>query len=151
MVALFESCSAQSSPNVFPINFSSHFNRDLQVSALDGKIESGLWVLDKVKSDLWVTLLLQVANDTLSDKVTASDDLKNLVIVFANKSKLESILGRIDGDCSRLGSSVQTVYHLTLDSRQVDWLLKGLDDTVITTHQHGLRTSSRLTRLAKRI
>jgi hypothetical protein len=71
----------------------------------------------------------------LSDEVGGSDDLENFIVILADEGKLESVLGRIDGDGSGLGASVQTMDDVALDSSKVDRLLKGLDNAVITTSQ----------------
>ena len=84
-----------------------------------------------MQGNLGVPLLLQIANDALTDKVATSNDLKNLVVVLPDQGKLESVFGRVDGDCFWLCSSVQAVYDLSLDSSQVDWLLERLDNPVV--------------------
>ena len=88
-----------------------------------------------MKCDLGISFLLEITNDTLSDKVGRSDDLEDFVIVLSDESQLESVLGRIDSDGSRFGTSVKAVNDITLDSGQVDGLLEGLDNTVITIDQ----------------
>jgi hypothetical protein len=78
----------------------------------------------------------------LSDEVGSPDDLENFIVVLADEGKLESVLGRIDGDGSGLGASVQTMDDVALDSSKVDRLLKGLDNAVITTSQLPRSTDS---------
>jgi len=88
-----------------------------------------------MKCDLGISFLLEITNDTLSDKVGRSDDLEDFVIVLSDESQLESVLGRIDSDGSRFGTSVKAVNDITLDSGQVDGLFESLDNTVITVCQ----------------
>ena len=84
MVALFQRCRAQSLPHILPVHGSSHLHSDGQVSALDSEVKSRLLVLHKVKGDLRISFLLQVANDALSHEVRGPDDLKDLVVVLAD-------------------------------------------------------------------
>jgi hypothetical protein len=67
--------------------------------------------------------------------------LKDFIVILPDEGQLESILGRIDRDGSRFGTSVKAVNDITLDSGQVDGLLEGLDNTVITTCQLRNRNS----------
>lgn len=55
-----------------------------------------------MQSDLRVALLLQVGDDALTDKVGCSDDVEDFIIVMSDKSKLEAILCRVDGNAFRL-------------------------------------------------
>lgn len=104
----------------------------MEIAAFDSKVESRLGVLDEVKGNLRVSLLLQVSNNALSNQVAASDDLQNLVIVLSDQSELESVLGRVDSDRLWLGRSIKAVNDLTLDSGKVDRLFECLDDTIVT-------------------
>lgn len=131
MVALFQRRSTQPVPHILSIHRPSHLRSNLQVAALDRQVESGLRILNKVQGNLGVPLLLQIANDALTDKVATSNDLKNLVVVLPDQGELESVFGRVDGDCFWLCGSVQAVYDLSLDSSQVDWLLERLDNPVV--------------------
>lgn len=92
-----------------------------------------------MQSDLGVALLLQVADDALTDEVAGSDDLQNLVVVFADESQLETVLGWVDSDGPRFGRSVEAVNGCSLYSREIDGLFKGLDDAVVAAHM--IRTS----------
>ncbi len=132
MVTLLQSSCAQSCPDVLSVDLSSHLRSDLQVSAFNGKIESSLRVLNEVESNFGVSLLLQVSDNALSNQVTASNDLQDLIVVLPDQSKLEPILGRINRDCPWFGGSVQAVNDLSLDSGKVDGLFEILDDTIIT-------------------
>ena len=85
-----------------------------------------------MQGDLRVSLLLQVADDALPDEITAPDDLQDLVVVLSHEGQLEAVLGRVDGDCSWLGSAVETMDHLALDASEVYRLIEGFDDAVIT-------------------
>jgi len=135
VVTRFQSGSSQLVPDILPIHRFSHFQRNSQVSTFNSQVESSLLILDEMKCDLGISFLLEVTNDTLSDKVGRSDDLKDFIIVLPDESQLESVLCRIDSDGSGLGTSVKAVNDITLDSGQVDGLLKGLDNTIITIDQ----------------
>jgi hypothetical protein len=88
-----------------------------------------------MKCDLGIPFLLEITDNTLSNKIGGSDNLEDFIVILPDEGQLESILGRIDSDGSRFGTSVKAVNDITLDSGQVDRLLKGLDNTVITTDQ----------------
>jgi len=128
VASLLQSLSRESLPNVLLLNRSSHLQRDVQVPALDSEIEPRARILNEVKSDLGVTLLLEVGDDALSDEVGVSDDLEDLVVVLLRESELESVLGRVDVDGSRSSVSVDAVNDLALDSSEVDGLVESLDD-----------------------
>jgi hypothetical protein len=68
----------------------------------------------------------------LPNKIRASYDLENLVVVLSDEGELEAIFCRVNGDCPGFGSPVKTVNDLTFDSSEVNWLVKSLDDSVIT-------------------
>ena len=135
MVALLECGRTKTVPDILSVNCAGHLGGDGKVAALDGKIESRLGVLDEMKGDLGVTLLLQVSDNALTNKVTAADDLQDLVVVLSHKSKLEAVLCWVDRDRLRLGGTVKAVDDLTLDSGEVDRLFQRLDDTVVTVGQ----------------
>lgn len=132
MVTLFQSLLSEAFPNFFLFDGASLLDRDSQVAAFDSEIETGHRVLHEVQSDLREALLLQVGDDTLTDKVGCTDDLQDFIVVFLDQRELESVLCRVDGDGSRLCLSIQTVDGGALYSSQIDWLLQSLDDTVVT-------------------
>lgn len=88
-----------------------------------------------MECDLGISFLLEITDNTLSDKIGRSDDLEDLIVILPDESQLESVLGRIDSDGSGLGTSVKAVNDITLDSGEVNGLLEGLDNTVITIDQ----------------
>jgi len=135
VITRLQSGSSQFIPNILPIHRFGHFQRNSQVSTFNSQVEPSLLILDEMKCDLGISFLLEITNDTLSDKVGRSDDLEDFVIVLSDESQLESVLGRIDSDGSRFGTSVKAVNDITLDSGQVDGLFESLDNTVITVCQ----------------
>ena len=135
VVALLERSSTKPVPHVLAVDLPRHLSRDLQVAALDRKVESGLGVLHEVQRDLRVSLLLEVADDGLSHEVAVSDDLQDLVVILAHEGELESVLGRVNRDRPGLGGTVEAVDNLSLDSGEVDGLLERLDDTVVALGQ----------------
>lgn len=137
MVTLLQSRRAKPVPHILPIHRPRHLQRDLQIPTLDRKIESGLLVLDKVERNLGIPLLLKVGDNALTDEVRVPDDLEDLIVVFAGERELEAVLGRVDGDGPRGSGSVEAVHDLALDAGEVDGLLEGLDDTVVTAGQLG--------------
>jgi hypothetical protein len=86
VITRLESSSSKFVPYLLFIKSLGHLQCDLQVSTFNSQVESGLLILDKVKGDLGISLLLEVTNDTLSDEVGGSDDLENFIIVLSDKS-----------------------------------------------------------------
>lgn len=134
VIALLQRRCPQSDPNILPVHSPSHLQCYLKIAALDGQVESGLLILHEVKRDLGVTLLLQIPDNALADKIAVSDDLQDLVVVLPDQSELESVLGRIDGDGTRLGGAVETVDDLALDASEVDRLVEGFNDAIVTIY-----------------
>jgi hypothetical protein len=58
--------------------------------------------------------------------------MKHLLIIIAQKRKLETILGRIERDCPGTSGTVEAVNCLAFDAREVDRIIQGADDTVVT-------------------
>lgn len=69
VVALLQSLFAETLPDILLFDDASLFQGDSQVAAFDGKVESSHGILHEVQSDLRITLLLQVTDDTLADQV----------------------------------------------------------------------------------
>lgn len=132
MITLLQRSGTQPLPNVMPVNSPSHLQRNRQVTTLNSKIEPSLLILHKVESDLGVSLLLKITNDTLTNKIAISNDMQDFIIVLAVESKLESVLSRVNVNSLRLGGTVETVNDRTLDSSEVHRLFKSFDDPVIT-------------------
>jgi hypothetical protein len=87
------------------------------------------------KAHLRIAFLLQVSNDALTNQVRSANDVQDFLIVVADQSQLEAVLGWIDDDSARLGIAVKAVDGLALDPSQIDGLLQRLDDAVVTLRQ----------------
>lgn len=131
VVTLLESLVSQPLPDILLVEILGHLERHLELATLDSEVEPRHLVLDKVESDLGETFLLEIGNDALTNEVRVSDDAENLVVVTLGQRKLESVFGRVDFNRSGLAGSVDTMDGLALDSREVDGLLKRLDDAGI--------------------
>ena len=132
MITLFERRCAQSRPCVLAVDSARHLQSNRQITALDSQVKSSLLVLDEMQSDLWISLLLQISDNALTDQVRRANDLQDLVIVFADESELEAILGGVDGDSPWLSGAVEAVNNLALDSSEIHGLIKRLDDAVVS-------------------
>lgn len=152
MVPLLQCLLSQTSPVVLAVDSLGHLERDVEVPALDSKVEPRRLVLHKVKRNLQSqtvsktattprrregtylgeSLLLKVGDDALTDKVRGPDDVEDFVVVLAHEGELESVLGGVDRYRARLGVTIQAVYDLALDASEVDGLLERLDDSVVT-------------------
>lgn len=84
-----------------------------------------------MQGDLRVALLLQVCDDALADEVGRPDDVEYFIVVLTDERELKAVFGRIDGDGLRLCGAVEAVENLALDTGEVDWLVKGLDNSVV--------------------
>ena len=131
MVTLLEGLSAKTVPNLITVDRASHLESDRHVAALNGKIETGLGVLDEMESNLRVTLLLEIPDNALTDKVTGANDLQYLVVVLPDESQLEAVLCGINGDGAGASRSVEAVDGLALDTGEVNWLFESFDDAVV--------------------
>lgn len=58
--------------------------------------------------------------------------MQYLIIVVADEGQLETIFSRIDRNCSRACTPVQTVDGFTLHPREVDWLVECPNDAIIS-------------------
>ena len=67
VVTVSESLGTESVPIIGAVQFAGHLNSDFKVATLKSKVETGLWVLDELQGNLWVPLLLQIRDDTLTD------------------------------------------------------------------------------------
>ena len=135
MITRLESSSSKLVPDLLLVKSLGHLQRNLQVSTFNSQVESGLLILDEMKCDLGIPFLLEITNNTLTNKVGGSDNLEYFIVILSNEGELESILCWVDSDRSRLGTSVKTVDDVALDSGEVDGLFKGFDNTVITNRQ----------------
>jgi hypothetical protein len=68
----------------------------------------------------------------LADQVGRANDMKHFIIILSDKGELEAIFGRIDGNALRSGITVEAMNDFAFDTGEVDGLIKGLDDAVIT-------------------
>lgn len=59
--------------------------------------------------------------------------MERLFAVVSEQRKLESVLCRIERDCPRTGRTVQAVCRLALDAREIDWIIKRADHTVVAS------------------
>jgi hypothetical protein len=85
-----------------------------------------------MKSNLGVSLLLKVSDDALTEQIRRPDDVQYLLIIVAEESEFEAILGRIKGDCFGASSAIKGVDGLALDASKVDWVIESADNGMIT-------------------
>lgn len=132
MISVCQGFGTQSVPELGSINFFGRLNSNVQVAALDGQFKARLRILNKLQSDFWIALLLEVGNDTLANQARRFDEMKHLIIVPLHQCTLKAEFGRIDVKDLRFGASVKTVNLSSLDLDQVNSLIKGADDTIVT-------------------
>lgn len=68
----------------------------------------------------------------MTDKTRCLDDLEHLIIVSLNQRQLEPVLCRIDFQNSGLGTAVQAVDVPALDLDEINSLVEGADNAIVT-------------------
>lgn len=135
VVTMCKSFGSQSAPEVGTVQLPGHLDGHRQVSALQSQIETGLRVLNELQGNLWVSLLLQIRNDALTNQARSLDDLKHLIIVALDQGELEPVFSGVDFKGTGLGVPVKAVHTPALDANKVYGLVKGANDTVVTVER----------------
>jgi len=78
------------------------------------------------------TFLLQIGYNALAQQIRSANKIQDFVIVVTDERKLKSIFCGINGDGTRPSGSIQTVHNLALDASQVNRVVEGANDPVIT-------------------
>jgi hypothetical protein len=78
------------------------------------------------------TLLLQIGDNTLTQQTRSTNEVQDFVIIVTDERKLESIFRGVNSDGTRPSRAVQTVHNLALDTSQVDWVVKGANNPVVS-------------------
>lgn len=84
-----------------------------------------------MKSNFGEAFLLQVRDDALAKQVRRADDVQHLLMIVAQKCKLETIFGRVNGNRTWSCGTVEAMYGLAFDASQVNWVVERTNDTVI--------------------
>jgi hypothetical protein len=90
------------------------------------------WQEVSQKTYLGEALLLEVSDDALAKQVGGSDDVQHLFMVIPEQSQLETVLSRVEGDGFRAGGTVEAVDGLALDTGEVDRVVEGADNAMVT-------------------
>ncbi len=91
MISLHKCSFAKFVPAFFFVESFRSFKSHLDVRTLQGKAEARLLVLDEVERDFWITLLLQIRDDALSDKLGISYHVQHFVVLTIDESQFESV------------------------------------------------------------
>lgn len=132
VVTMSQGLSSESVPEVRAVQLASHLDSNLQIATLKGQIETGLRILDELQSNLGIALLLQVRNDAMTHHARGLDDLEHLIVIPLDQRQLELIFDGIDGKDSRLGITVEVVQAAALDAHEVDSLVEGANNAIVT-------------------
>ncbi len=135
VVALLESGRGETIPDLVDVQRLGGLQSNVEVAALDGKVEASALVLDEMQGNFGVALLLQESDDGLTDEVAVLDDGQDVVVLALYQRQLEAELGRVDGDVLRTSRSVETGDGFALDSGKIDGLLERLDDAVVALRE----------------
>lgn len=132
VVTMSKSLNSESIPEVGTVQFTRHLDRDLQIATLDSQIETGLRILYELQRNLWVTLLLKIGDDTLTDQARGFDNLQHFVVVPLDQRKLEPIFGRVNLKDARLSIAIKAVDIPALHTHEVNGLVESADNAVVT-------------------
>lgn len=122
---------------IFPacllVQSSRSLQSDLDVAAFKCETESRFLVLHEVQSDLWVSLLLQIRYDRLSNQVCSANHVQHFFVLSVYQSEFEFVFGRIDSQYSRSALAIQAVDLIAFYSGNIDRQIQCPDDTVISS------------------
>lgn len=77
------------------------------------------------------SLLLQVADDALSQKVRILDNVEHFFMVVLEERELEAIFSGVECNGPWPSRAIETVDGLALDTSKVDGVIEGAYNTVI--------------------
>mmetsp|Transcript_6035 Transcript_6035/g.20784 ORF Transcript_6035/g.20784 Transcript_6035/m.20784 type:complete len:298 (+) Transcript_6035:3498-4391(+) len=130
-VSLPQGLHSEVVPCLLVIKLLSGLKSNLKVSTLNSELKFELLVLNKVKSNLWKALLLQVSDDGLSTKLGASDHLDDLVVLFLQQCKLEDVLCRVNLNLPSLSIPVEAVDSVCKNLGQVHRVVERLHNAIV--------------------
>jgi len=133
MVTLSKGLHTETMPAVLVIECLGARLRNLDVTALKGKVELRPFVLHEVEGKFRVSLILQIGDDRLADEVgvTRSDHLEHIGVPILLQGELEHVFRRVDRDFLILNLPVQAIDHVASHRGEVDRGIESSDDTVI--------------------
>lgn len=131
VVTLAKSSNTKAVPALLIIQHLSSLEGNGNVSTLQGKVKTGLLILDEMKGDLWEALLLQVGDDGLSDEVGFPHHLQHVVVSLLDEGVFEQVFCWVDGDHAVLALSIKAVHLVCSDSSNINWCVKCTDNAIV--------------------
>eukprot|EP00162_Nutomonas_longa_P014261 comp21894_c0_seq1/m.49668 comp21894_c0_seq1/g.49668 ORF comp21894_c0_seq1/g.49668 comp21894_c0_seq1/m.49668 type:complete len:1021 (+) comp21894_c0_seq1:778-3840(+) len=129
VVALAERLGGNTVPCVVAVESTRRLESDGDVAALDCEVQTGLFVGDKVQSNLGVTFALEIGDDGLATELAAAfDDAGNLVEALVDERKLELVLCAIDLEHTVALLAVHAVHIVADDGGEIQRNLDGAQD-----------------------
>ena len=86
-----------------------------------------------MQSNFRVSLLLQVRNDGLADKLGVAHHVQHLIILAVDERQLELVFRGVNAENSRTTLAVQAVDAVSLDACHIDGKIQCSDDAMVTT------------------
>eukprot|EP00760_Papus_ankaliazontas_P036591 PhM_4_TR834/c0_g1_i1/m.59590 len=97
--------------------------RDLQVAALNGKVEEQEGVADEVHGDLGVVALLEIGNESLAVDLAALEDLENLCVALLDQGELNAHLRDVEHLLDNLAIAANVPHGVATSADKVDGLI----------------------------
>lgn len=83
---------------------------------------------------------MQIGNDALPQQVRILDDVQHFLVVILDQGQLEAILGRVKVDGAWTRRAIETVDGFALDASEIDRVIEGADNTIITEMERKLES-----------
>ena len=118
----------------FPLCF-ERTKTDVDVSTFQGETESCFLILDEVQGDLWISFLLEIGDDRLSDEFGGAHHVEHFIVFAIDQGQFEFEFRGIDGEDLRTSLSIQTEDGVAFDLGDVDRQVQGANDSMIPVDQ----------------
>lgn len=84
-----------------------------------------------MQSNLWVPLLLQIADNGLSNQLLRFHDIEDVFVPLVHQGNLEEVLRGVDGEFASVALTVHVAEKVVLDSSEIDWVIERANDAII--------------------
>mmetsp|Transcript_9293 Transcript_9293/g.17326 ORF Transcript_9293/g.17326 Transcript_9293/m.17326 type:complete len:228 (-) Transcript_9293:1684-2367(-) len=122
-------------PSVLVIQLLGRLQGNLNIAALNGKVELDLLIVHEMESNLREALLLQIRNDSLAAQLRVTNHVNDLIVLLLQQGQLEDVLCGVYLNLSSFSISIQTVNGVGKDFGQVYRVIKCLHNAVVSIWQ----------------